>query len=428
MKRVLKFLLRVIIVLMVVAMLVVASAAGFFYYTRWSKDQNEIVTYSGDKMIITSKKIVLEPCQTCLFLGVNGALTDFIMLGKYDPNTREVFAISIPRDTYVENSWDHKINSVYAKGYNPQNTIDEVEKITGVKADYYVVFKTKALREIVNAVDGVYVTVPFNMNYDDPYQDLYIHLKKGYQKLNGKQAEQFVRYRSGYANADLGRINTQQEFIKAMIKRCLEPQNLLKAKQLIQIGLDNVDTDVTPEIIAKYIDDAIAFKEDRVHMMVLPGEPGYVNKISYFMYDKEKTKEIMDEMFKLETSIEEVQEYLEQEESGQHYEITLPEPEVRKNFSGDEIHIEVLNNGTSAIYFNKAVEMLNEAGYKVVRVGNVDDDNQLSRVVSYVASQEALEILQEISEVVGITKMETDTNTNQGIDYTVILGPKYVAE
>jgi hypothetical protein len=136
----------------------------------------------------------------------------------------------------------------------------------------------------------------------------------------------------------------------------------------------------------------------------------------------------MDEMFKLETSIEEVQEYLEQEESGQHYEITLPEPEVRKNFSGDEIHIEVLNNGTSAIYFNKAVEMLNEAGYKVVRVGNVDDDNQLSRVVSYVASQEALEILQEISEVVGITKMETDTNTNKGIDYTVILGPKYVAE
>ena len=59
MNRVLKFLLRVIIVLMVVAMLVVASAAGFFYYTRWSKDQNEIVTYSGDKMIITSKKIVL---------------------------------------------------------------------------------------------------------------------------------------------------------------------------------------------------------------------------------------------------------------------------------------------------------------------------------------------------------------------------------
>ena len=109
MKKFLNILLRVLIVVIVLFTLIVASAAGYFYYTRWAKDRNETITYSGDKRIIQSKKIELEPTVTCLFMGVNGALTDFIMSGKYDPNTREVNLISIPRDTYVEETYDHKI-------------------------------------------------------------------------------------------------------------------------------------------------------------------------------------------------------------------------------------------------------------------------------------------------------------------------------
>ena len=107
MERFLKALLRIFIILIILVCLVVAVAAGYFYYTRWSKAQDEIVTYSGDKQIITSKKVVLEDTVTCLFMGVNDALTDFIMLGKYDPNTREVNLMSIPRDTYVDGTWDH---------------------------------------------------------------------------------------------------------------------------------------------------------------------------------------------------------------------------------------------------------------------------------------------------------------------------------
>ena len=79
-------------------------------------------------------------------MGANGALTDFIMLGKYDPNTREVNLMSIPRDTYVDETYDHKINSAYAKGYDPENTVKIVEKMTGVEIDYYVLFKANVLR------------------------------------------------------------------------------------------------------------------------------------------------------------------------------------------------------------------------------------------------------------------------------------------
>ena len=426
MKKVLKVLLRILIVIFVLLFLTIAVGAGYFYYTRWAKDKDEIVTYSGDKQVITSKKIELEPTVTCLFMGVNGALTDFIMLGKYDPNTREVNLISIPRDTKVETDfWDKKINSQYARGYKVENTINVVEKLTGVEIDYYVLFKTKVLRDLVDAVGGVTVTVPFNMNYDDPYQDLYIHLKKGTQRLNGKQAEQFVRYRksndgkTGYALGDVGRIKTQQEFIKAMISRCLEPQNLIKAGDLVDIVLKNTQTNITTDIATQYIDDAVAFKKERVRIETLPGEGRMVDGVSYFIHNEEEAKKLINEMFNKEATIEEVEKLLE-EESGNGLEETL-----KIDFSGDIIDIEVLNNGASPVVFNEVVEKLNASGYNVVRVGNINEDSNLSTIKCHVASEQALEALSTLSKVVGIEKLETDYYTEAEVAFTVVLGPKY---
>ena len=428
MKKFLKFLLRIFIVLIVLLIMLVAVAAGYFYYTRWDKDRQEIITYSGDKRIITSKRIELEPTVTCLFMGVNGNLTDFIMLGKYDPNTREVNLMSIPRDTKVDGTIDGKINSAYA-GVDPMRTVNKVNEITGIKADYYVLFKTKVLRDLVDAVDGVVVDVPINMNYDDPYQSLYIHLKKGTQKLNGKQAEQFVRFRknndgTGYVRGDEDRIVTQQAFIKAMISRCLEPQNLVKVKSLVDIVLENTKTNITQEIAAKYIDDAVAFKSDRVRIETLPGGGGYApNGVSYFFMDEEKAKALIEELFNQETDIEEVKELIEQEEKE-----AKNLPTIRTEFSGEKIMVEVLNNGARTADFNKAVEKLNNSGFNVVRVGNVTDSNDLSRIISYVSSTEAYETMAEMSKVVGINKLENSMSTNDGIDYTIVLGPRYIAD
>jgi LCP family protein required for cell wall assembly len=321
MKRFLNILLRILIVLIVIVLLVVAGGAAYIFYTRAQKERTEtVIKVSGDKDVIVSNKIELERTVTGLCLGVNDGLTDFIMLGKYDPNTREINLLSIPRDSKVNGTIDGKINSAYAKGMNPINTVKIVEEITGVKIDYYVVFKTKLLRDIVDAVDGVTVTVPQNMNYDDPVQNLHIHLKKGTYKLNGSQAEQFCRFRR-YPNGDVDRVKAQQSFIKAMIARCLEPQNLLKANDLIKIAMDNTNTNVIYDVITQYIDDAIAFKPDRVRIETLPGAGGYAdNGISYFFINEKKAKELIDEMFNKEVSVEEVEEiqkeFDEEPESG----------------------------------------------------------------------------------------------------------------
>lgn len=418
MKKALKVILRILIILLVVIIMVVIGCVAGVLYTRMSWDNNEVFNESGE--IIGKKSgdgIVIEDNVTCLFMGVNGALTDFIMLGQYNPNTRQVNLLSIPRDTKVEGTVDGKINSAYA-GVDPMRTVNKVTELTGVKIDYYILFKTKLLRDLVNAVDGVTVTVPINMNYDDPAQNLYIHLNKGTYRLNGSQAEQFCRFRknndgTGYPNGDVGRIATQQSFIKAMILRCLEPQNLLRIGKLIDIVLENTKTNITTEIASDYIDDAIAFKPDRIRIETLPGAGGYAsNGLSYFFVDEEEAKTLIDEMFNKVTTVQDVLD-MQSGDSGEIY-------------SGDKIRVEVLNDGTSNKNFTTVVDTLNQTGFDVVKIGNFTGESDgLSKIITHTRTMDALENAERLSEIVGISKMENATEQALDVDFTVILGPKY---
>lgn len=414
MEKVLKIVLRIFVILIVILVMVIVGAFAGVMYTRWSKEQREIITESGD--IILAPDVELEENVTCLFMGVNGALTDFIMLGQYNPNTRQVNLMSIPRDTKVEGTVDGKINSAYA-GVDPMRTVNKVEELTGVEIDYYVLFKTKLLRDLVDALGGVTVNVPINMNYDDPAQGLYIHLKKGTQTLTGKQAEQFCRFRknndgSGYPNGDVGRVAAQQVFIKAMISRCLEPQNLLKINELLNIILENTETNVTMEIASQYIDDAIAFKPDRVRTETLPGEGGYAsNKLSYFFVDEEAAKELIEEMFLKETKVEDV--------------LAIQSGDNSASLENN-VRLEVLNNGTTNKIFTTVVNTLNSAGYDVVKVGNYSGSgDSYSKILNYGTTQESLEKVEELSTLLGISKLENASRNEETVDFTIILGPMY---
>ena len=259
------------------------------------------------------------------------------------------------------------------------------------------------------------------MNYDDPYQNLYIHLNKGTYKLTGKQAEQFCRFRknndgSGYPNGDIGRVAAQQSFIKAMIARCLEPQNLLRIGTLVEIVLDNTKTNITMDIASQYIDDAVAFKADRVRIETLPGEGRYENKVSYFFMDKDAAKTLIDDLFNQKTTVEDVlnmQEQSNEKASGEKH-------------SGDKIRIEVLNNGTSNKNFSAVVDTLNHMGYSVVRVGNYTGElDDYSRIIAHATTMEDIEKADALSKIVGISKIENSNELSSEVEFTVVLGPKY---
>jgi len=158
----------------------------------------------------------------------SGARTDTIMLAALDGKGKAVNILQIPRDTMLDvERQDKKVNASYAYGKYDLLKKD-LQNYFGVPIDGYVLVNTKGFRNIVDLMGGVEVTVPFNMDYEDPEQDLYIHLKAGKQILNGSKAEQYVRFRKGYVDQDLGRMRAQKAFLSAAIKKMLTPSTIIK--------------------------------------------------------------------------------------------------------------------------------------------------------------------------------------------------------
>lgn len=187
-----------------------------------------------------------------LVIGVDKTegLSDVIMVVRYDEENNRIAAMSIPRDTYVNHNGTRLVNSVYGSG-----GIDGVSKVvtqlTGLKINYYVQFNVGTFGKLVDLLDGVEFNVPQNMNYDDPVQDLHIHLKKGMQTLNGKDAESMVRFR-GYPQADLKRVEVQQDLLKELIKQKLNTEYLLKVPSIYNTIKDDIKCNMSLTDMAKY--------------------------------------------------------------------------------------------------------------------------------------------------------------------------------
>ena len=193
-----------------------------------------------------------EGFYTFLFCGTDdgNGNTDTIMVCSYDTVNGKLNVMSVPRDTMVNVSWGiKKINSAYGVG-GVDRLKSELNKILGFSVDFYIAVDLEAFVKVVDTIGGVDFNVPVDMNYDDPTQDLHIHINKGLQPLSGEDALKVVRWRqnndgSGYPEADIGRIRTQQEFLKVVFKKCVQIENVTKISEFAKIFEKYLDTDLT---------------------------------------------------------------------------------------------------------------------------------------------------------------------------------------
>ena len=291
-----KMLLAVAIVLAVALVLVVACQSLFVrpdLEKKPSKDTGqEQIDYGGGTPPRADGERKSEDYYTVLILGRDtggGGNTDTMLLASYDVTNQKATVMSIPRDTMVNVSWDIKrINSVYnyygAGEKGIQHLYKEVAQLVGFEPDYQVVVEWDAVGEIVDAMGGVYFDVPRNMNYDDPTQNLHIHQEKGYRLLSGDDAMQVIRYRHdnrvngktlGYPDGDLGRIATQQAFLKAVVEQLLQVKNLTKLNQFVKVFQNNVETDMTFTNILWFAQQAVfgGLKVENVNFVTMPNTP-----------------------------------------------------------------------------------------------------------------------------------------------------------
>ena len=193
-----------------------------------------------------------------LILGRDDAagLCDVIMLGSINTSSGDICFMQIPRDTYFDysNSTYKKINGIFNSLGSASAVSNAISQGLGIKIDYYLSLGLESVVQLVDAVGGIEIDIPRDMDYSDPSQNLSILFKAGKQTLNGKSAVEFLRYRSGYVTGDLGRIDAQKLFLNAFAKKvagisnpftlynvfklvCQKGETNIKESDLISIGL-----------------------------------------------------------------------------------------------------------------------------------------------------------------------------------------------
>lgn len=210
--------------------------------------------------------------------------SDTMFVVTVDTSTKQVSLLSIPRDTRVKipgHGWD-KINHAYAEGGHNLSK-RAVEDLLGIPMDYYAKINFAAFNKIVDAVGGVTVDVEKRMYYEDPYDNLVIDLKPGEQKMDGRTAIKYVRYRD--EEGDIGRIARQQKFIKAMLSEVTSPFILPRIPGIIREVNSAIETDMTTAEmlnLAKLLNDAA---KSGLKAETVPGKPAYISDISYWLPD-----------------------------------------------------------------------------------------------------------------------------------------------
>lgn len=290
----LKFFSRLAIII-VFALSVVAGVGVTAYYflpTAPSSSDSSIANESSLK----------DDTYNILLCGVDESHenADTIVLASFDTKAKTLRLLSIPRDTMSnEERPIQKINASYSVDYegNIEQTIREVEKVTALPIDRYAITTFEGFEEAIDAIGGVEMYVPMDLEYSDPYQDLEINLKEGDQVLDGKHALQFVRFRSGYATGDIGRIGAQQLFFAALADTFLDKSIVTKVPSLAKVVSENMETDLTISEMIWFFKQAQGMSKDSIEMFILPGTPDYYDGLSYYIPSESGIIELINSKF-----------------------------------------------------------------------------------------------------------------------------------
>ena len=221
--------------------------------------------------------------------------SDAIMLAKFEFDgdaVSSVNVLSIPRDTRVRvpGYGIHKINAAHAYG-GPQLVCDTISNVFGINPDYYVDLNFEGFQQVVDAVGGVDVTVRDQLDYDDNWGRLHIHLKPGFQHLNGYKAMGYVRFR--HTDNDLMRAQRQHEFLEALRGRVTSPTAFLSLPNAVSAITNNLHSSLNLDQMLTLANLARKAPKDAICLDTLPVIQGKT-----FVYiDRRKSVDVVRKMF-----------------------------------------------------------------------------------------------------------------------------------
>ena len=434
----------IVIVLLVV---MVGAAAGYFgakYFGNWFSIMKS--TNTGFSDILKHKKDPFEGKEfvRILILGAdnsgksksgkktnNQGLSDTIVVMCINTKTKEIRAISFPRDTMVDidGHGTSKLNAAHRFG-GPELTQKVLEKnfLYPMTIDYYIKTDTQNFRNMVDELGGVYLVVEKNMKYTDRSQNLYINLKGSPEKqlLNGEEAEGYVRFRhdlygdSGYTmengeKVSAGRIVRQQKFMVALCNRVISMDSRTKRaefikkcyeKKYIVSNLNLNDWDALSDFFT-------GIKPEEMLIDVLPGEPKTIHGASYWVSDPTLTTSLVNKNMLFEGE----NQKLGSEQSSNSQDIK------KSSKTPGEYKITILNGTGIKGKASELAEQLKKIGYLDITTDNADNFNYT--VSEIIPKDKSDRNVKKIKSELNFGKLKK-TNTSQSSDMVIIIGKDYL--
>ena len=236
---------RLVFVLVILSLIGSAILfAGYSLYNAGIRVYDEFAEmYKGYNDRKTARMGTADPkfdgYTNILILGVDDSErqeADTIMVLSFSNETGKSRIIGIPRDTWVASrSSSGKIGTLYSWGGAPL-LVREVSKLLGISIHQYIIIGMETFIELIDVLGGLDIYVEENMNYIDDTAGLEIHIEQGYQHLSGEDVQKYLRYK-GEKLGDVGRVQRQQKFIKALYAKVLQLDTIPKLPAIALIKL-----------------------------------------------------------------------------------------------------------------------------------------------------------------------------------------------
>lgn len=344
-------------------------------------------------------------------------LSDAMLLLRFNPSTGQLVVLSIPRDTRtrIEGLGQSKLNAANAYG-GPALAATTVSDLLGeVPVDRYIRINVQGVGKLIDALGGVTVYVPQDMRYKDDTQHLYIDLKQGEQHLNGEQALQFLRFRYD-RNGDIGRVQRQQTFMRAMVEQTLTPRTLTRVPQIMSVVQDNIDTNLSVEELLALAGFASHADRSDVQMLMLPGDfsrPGQFD-LSYWLPDRDEIDSLMAQYFEMPGAIA----------TDSTTDSNTRDEDATEANPISRINIAIQNSTDKAKAVDYAIELLNEAGF-----GYTYDDapwNEPLTTTQIIAQHGDRRSAEAIREALGVGEVRIESTGDLRSDVTIRLGQDWL--
>ncbi|WP_016951093.1 LCP family protein [Anabaena sp. PCC 7108] len=332
-------------------------------------------------------------------------LADVMLLIKFDPESKKIVMLSIPRDTRteIEGFGVKKINAANVDGGPALTAKTASNLLGGVGIDRYIRINILGVGKLIDALGGVSVYVPKDMKYQDDSQHLYINLKAGQQHLQGDQALQLLRFRHDELG-DIGRIQRQQMVLRALIEQTLNPKTLTQLPQILNTVKEHIDTNLTVEELVSLVGFGARTNRSNTQMLMLPGRFSEKNEYdaSYWLPSKNAIAKLMAKNFGLEsTSLES--------------EITEPgrlRIAIQDSLDGDRSQIRPL------------IRALEKAGYRNIFISK--PWGEPLETTHIVAQQGDSDSAESIRSTLGFGEVRVESTGNIGSDISIQVGKDWL--